>query len=189
MPIPDTTTEDYDKIVVDKPIDPKTFNTDLPPGITAQQMPNQSMESKPPVALGSLAPDFEATALASGIKTKVSSFRGQVVMLDFWATWCPPCRASLPETEALSTKYSGKGLVVMAISDETAETVKPFLSTNHYDFPTYLDSDSSANSAYKITGIPAVAIIDKQGRLSAFFVGLQQPDTVKAALAKAGLAE
>ena len=77
----------------------------------------------------------------------------------------------------------------MAISDEAPETIKPFLASNHYTFPAYRDVGSSAQQIYKITGIPTIAIIDKAGHLSAFFVGLQDPATVLDALKKAGLWE
>ena len=110
-----------------------------------------------------------------------------MVLIDFWATWCPPCRKGLPETQALAKKYGDKGLAVLAISDENAKTVAPFIRTNHYTVPAYLGVGSKVSSAYKIQAIPTVVILDKAGRLVTYMVGLQDPATIKAELKKAGL--
>jgi thiol-disulfide isomerase/thioredoxin len=182
------TTELYTNIQVGTPIAATVFDTKLPQGTQATQMPggNQSDDSKPPVPLGQPAPNFEVTAL-SGKKVKLSDFRGKVVMLDFWATWCPPCRKSLPETQKIEHRFVDKGLIVMAISDEDAPTVKPFLNHNHYTFSTYLDPKDQANKAFNIQAIPTVAIVDRGGHLVTYLVGLQDSGTILSELHKAGL--
>jgi peroxiredoxin len=186
MPATSQTTELYTHLLVNKPIPASAFDTKLPEGVQATQMPGGSDEQKPPVALGQMAPDFEITSL-DGKTAKLSDFRGKVVLLDFWATWCPPCRKSLPETQKLHQQYGEKGLAVLAISDEDSRTVTPFLKENRYTFPTYLDAKSVAGTAYNVSAIPTVAVIDRGGHLASYFVGLQEPETILAALQKAGL--
>ena len=141
---------------------------------------------KPPVRLGSMAPDISFTS-PSGKPVKLSSFRGHPVLIDFWATWCPPCREGLPETNKLFKKGAPKGLKVLAISDESAATISKFCKENKYVFTQYRDQGDKAEGKYKITGIPTTVIIDSKGRLKAFFVGLQSPSVIEAALKKVGV--
>ncbi len=180
------TTETYSHLVTDQDVSANVFDVTVPTGMTATDMAGADAP-QPPVKIGQLAPDFSVAALGGGQMVRLSSLRGRVVLLDFWATWCPPCRRGLPETQALSARYGGKGLAVLAISLEPPATVAHFVKTNHYTFPAYHDTMDGANKTYKINAIPTVAVIDATGHLSAFFVGLQDPETIKAALAKAGL--
>jgi len=153
--------------------------------LTVSASPALSQVATAP-AIGKRAPEISVTGV-DGSGTKLSALRGKVVLIDFWATWCPPCRKGLPETQALYKKYGKKGLAVLTITDEPKDTVKPFLKTNELTFPAYLDKSSATNQAYGIQAIPTVAIIDKNGKLSALFVGLQDKSTIIAALKKAGL--
>ena len=165
------------------------FLTTLPNGMKfrdpASKDPDEE-EPKPPVPLDRQAPNFTVKTL-TGKKRSLADFRGKVVLIDFWATWCGPCRIGLPETQRLAKAYKSSGLEVLAISDEDAKTVSPFLKSNHYTFPTYLDAQGKTATAYKIEGIPTTVVIDKRGRLVSYMVGLQDPATIKAALKKAGL--
>jgi len=138
------------------------------------------------VPVGQAAPEFEVASLTGETK-RLSDLRGKVVLLDFWATWCPPCRKGLPETQQLHREFADKGLAVLAISDEDSKTVEPFLKQNSYSFPTYLDAKGAAGKIYKVEAIPTVVIITREGRLSAYMVGLQSPETIRAELKKAGL--
>jgi thiol-disulfide isomerase/thioredoxin len=188
LPTSSKTTEVYSKLAVDQDVAANAFDVTVPKGLTTTDMTADDAAPTPPVKIGDAAPDFTVTSLGGKRTVQLSSLRGKVVMVDFWATWCPPCRRSLPETQKLAAQYAGKGLVVMAISDETKDTITKFVATNHYTFPTYRDVTGGADKAYKINAIPTLAIIDGTGHLSAFFVGLQDPSTVRAALKKAGLA-
>lgn len=180
-----TTTETYAHIVTDKQIAEATFGAG-PPQEQAASAGGQEEADKPPVALGTPAPAFEVVTM-EGVKTKLSDLKGKIVLIDFWATWCPPCRKGLPETQKSFDKYAAKGLAVMAISAETKEVIAPFLKENNYTFPTYVDEAGKANTAFGVTGIPTVAVIDREGKLVAFMVGLRDPEEILAALKKAGL--
>jgi len=142
---------------------------------------------KPPVPIGSPAPDFAVVDARTGEVVHLSSLRGKIVMIDFWATWCPPCRHSLPETQHIFSQYAGPDLAVMAVSGESRSTITGFVKDHGYTFPAYQDRDQSASQAYKANAIPTISIIDKQGRLAFYTVGLQDPSTVESALKKAGL--
>lgn len=177
-------TETYSDIKSPAEIGPDDFDLTF-----WQQDPPYSQsqaEPKPPVPLGSSAPDFEVQAL-NGRKVKLSSFRGRPVMIDFWATWCPPCRKGLPETNHLSKLGAVQGLEVMAISNENMASIARFMKQNHYSVKTYQDDGSKAERAYKVEVIPVLAMIDAKGRLSSYMVGLRQPGEITAALAKMGL--
>lgn len=110
------------------------------------------------------APDFTLTDL-QGRKFSLKDFRGKVVFLDFWATWCPPCVVSVPEVESLSTDYKGKKVEVISISmDDSAEAVRYFMQTHPISSRLAL-SNREIEFAYRIRGIPAFYIIDQEGLL------------------------
>ena len=186
MPTSSQTTEAYSHILVGQPIAPAVFAAAAPKGMKETNLMGRRAAASPLVSLGKPAPDIAVTGM-DGAQKRLSDFRGKVVLIDFWATWCPPCRKSLPETQRFHTEYGGKGLAVLAVSNEQKPTVTSFLAQNKYTFPAYLDRGSVAERAYHVTGIPSVAVIDRSGRLSAFIVGLSSRETILAALQKAGL--
>ena len=153
-------------------------------GGKAYQSPtDESTES--PLPIGQPAPDAEFVGL-DGQKVKLSSLKGKVVLIDFWATWCPPCREGLPVTDKLHRKY-GKDLVVLAVSDEDKETVSAFLKEFSYAFPPMLDSGAKAAEAYRVQAIPTTVIIDAKGNLSSYVVGLTPETAILGDLERAGL--
>jgi thiol-disulfide isomerase/thioredoxin len=138
----------------------------------------------PPVPIGSTAPDISVKTLGGKV-VKLSSLRGKPVFLDFWATWCGPCRESLPHTQELAAMH-GKNITVLAISNEDVPTISSFIKDNKYTFPTYRDSDNSAGTKYHVAAIPTFVVIDAKGKLVGYQVGFD-PDAVKASLAKVGI--
>jgi peroxiredoxin len=110
------------------------------------------------------ARDFTLAGL-DGKPVKLSSFRGNsVVILDFWATWCPPCRMSMPILQKLKDSLGSRGLVVLSIDQgENADTVRSFIRQNNYTLQVLLDPNGAAAAAWGVTGLPTMFVIDKEG--------------------------
>jgi len=113
-------------------------------------------------ALGFTLPDLD------GKPVKLSDYRGKVVLVNFWATWCPPCRREMPSMERLSKRLQGQPFVILAINQqEQADQV--FVFTGQLDpaptFPILFDRDSTVSHAWGVLGLPASFIVDKQGRV------------------------
>lgn len=122
---------------------------------------------KSPVAI----PDFSLTGL-DGRKVSLSSFKGKVVFLNFWATWCPYCINEMPSIGKLWTAMKGRDFVVMAVDvGETAATVSAFIKKNGMEFPVYLDPQGRVGDLLGVQGIPATFIIGKDGKVLARVVG------------------
>ena len=93
---------------------------------------------------------------------KLSQFKDKVVLLDFWATWCGPCRQSMPEVQAVWDKYHSKGLEVMSISDEPQATIVSFHRSSPFTYPVYRDADQIASGLFTQAGIPAFVLVKDQ---------------------------
>jgi peroxiredoxin len=108
----------------------------------------------------------------NGKKVTLSDYRGKVVLLEFWATWCPPCRASIPGLEKIHKAYKNKGLVVLAVSlDEGAwDSVKSFMTDYGITYTVLKGTDEVA-SQYHVRTIPMLLILDKEGRISKRYLG------------------
>ncbi|HWA84022.1 MAG TPA: redoxin domain-containing protein [Fimbriimonadaceae bacterium] len=177
------TTEAFSNIKTGITFAASIFDTKPPKGIA---MRTASDGSNPPVPLGSAAPDIVLTSL-DGKKVKLSSFRGKVVLIDFWATWCPPCRKGLPTTNKIHEQYDSKGLQVLALSTEDSATISAFVKDNKYTFAAYRDPNAEATKKYNVEGIPCTVIIDAKGKLSSYLVGLRPESEILDNLKKAGL--
>lgn len=116
-----------------------------------------AVESKP-------APDITVKSINNESLT-LSSLKGKVVLLNFWATWCPPCREEIPSMMKLNSAMAGKPFQMVAISiDEGGKkAVEDFFKESRFSLPAYLDQDTAAAKVYGITGVPETFVIDKQG--------------------------
>jgi len=113
-----------------------------------------------------------------GESASLSSYKGKVVFLNFWATWCPPCREEMPSMETLYKRYKDKGLEMLAINlSENTNTVRQFMDNNGYTFPVMMDSDGRVGGAYGIRSIPTTLIIDREGKIVAQVIGSIYWDT------------
>ena len=130
--------------------------------------------------------DFKLTDV-KGKVWELKSLRGKVVLVNFWATWCPPCRKEMPDLEALSTQYDKQGLVVLGITDEPAETVSGFLAKQPYTYPILFDPDHKAAGQFGINGIPKSYVYDRDGHLVAQSIDMRTRAQFQAMLAEAGL--
>ncbi len=123
----------------------------------------------------------------SGNSWTLSRLKGKVVVVNFWATWCPPCRKEMPDLEALYGELKSEGLVILAISDEESATVSKFIADKGYTYPILLDPGRKVNEAYAIEGIPHTCIYDRKGRLAAESIDMRTRGQFVKLLAKAGL--
>lgn len=136
---------------------------------------------------GKSAADFSLATL-DGKNVKLSSLKGQIVLLDFWATWCGPCRAEMPTIVKLHRELGPKGLRVFAVNvAEEPEKVRAFLKKNNYDLPVLLDRQRVASAAYSADAIPTLAVIGKDGKIAKYMVGGRSEAELRAALKLAGL--
>lgn len=109
------------------------------------------------------APDFALKDL-NGKELKLKDFRGKIVFLNFWATWCPPCRAEMPSMERLYSEFKDKDLAVLAVDlRESAKKVQAFKEKYDLNFPILLDSDGTIGLTYGIRSIPTTYLVDKEG--------------------------
>lgn len=121
-----------------------------------------------------------------GKKVELKSLRGKVVVLDFWATWCPPCREEMPHLEKLHRELKDKGLVIIGINTEDAKAARSFMKKYDYTFMTLID-DGSASNIYRIDAIPTVFVIDKAGKITSHYIGAQTEEVLRRAIKKAGI--
>ena len=119
------------------------------------------------------APEFTVTSLENGAPLKLSELKGKVVLLNFWATWCPPCREEMPSMMKLNSAMAGKPFQMVAVSiDEGGkQDVESFFKSSGFNLPTYFDTTGGASKAYGITGVPESFIIDKNGLLVKKVIG------------------
>jgi peroxiredoxin len=110
--------------------------------------------------------------LLPGGNAALSAYKGKVVVLNFWATWCPPCRAEMPSMETFYRRFKSQGLEILAVDGgEDAATVRQFIQQNGYTFPVLLDRDNAVNSRYGVSAIPTTYILDRNGSIIATVVG------------------
>lgn len=117
----------------------------------------------------------------------LSELRGKVVLINFWATWCPPCRKEIPDLESLYARFAPQGLVVLGISDEDLVKVEPFVRQHAISYPVLLDSRKSVNALFEIHGIPNSFVFDRTGELVAEAIDMRTQKQFLAMLRGAGL--
>jgi len=113
--------------------------------------------------------DFTLTSLDKQEYT-LSKLQGSVVLVDFWATWCPPCRTSIPVLISLYEKHKDRGFMVLGISNEDAATLEAFQKENNITYPILIDTEG-VGKAYNVTSIPNMYIFDKKGKIRKHQVG------------------
>jgi peroxiredoxin len=118
-----------------------------------------------------LAPDFFLKDL-NGNSVRLRDLRGKVVLLNFWATWCPSCRFEMPSMEALYKEYSRRGLVVLAVNfRESRGEIRPFYKEHNLSFPALLDPGGETFARYETWSLPTTFLIDKRGQIVGKVIG------------------
>jgi peroxiredoxin len=120
-------------------------------------------------------------------KWTLSDLRGKIVLVNFWATWCPPCRVELPALDTIYTHFQSQGLVILSISDENPFTVGSFLAPANYHPPVLIDSGGAVHKQFHITGIPRTFVFDRDGKLVAEAIDQCTLKQFLGMLAQAGL--
>ena len=123
--------------------------------------------------IGKPAPDFFLQTLENK-PVRLSQLKGHVVVVDFWATWCPPCRKSLPHLQAVSTnkEFAEKGLLVLGVNaQETKDKAQGFMKQNQYTFTVPLDSKGDVLKSYLVQGIPTTIVVGRDGKIKNAFIG------------------
>ena len=142
---------------------------------------NQSKQVR--LSPGLTVPDFTFPGL-DGKMVSLNDFRGKVVFLNIWATWCPPCRDEIPSMQRLYQKLKGEDFIILAVSIDKSgvETVAPFVKEYKMSFPVLLDKAGKIETLFGTTGTPESFIIDKQGVLDKKTIGPREWDSPEAML-------
>jgi len=137
----------------------------------------------PPSEVAGAAPAFTLTGL-DGRPVSLSDFRGKVVVLDFWATWCPPCKREIPDFIDLQKEYGSKDLQIVGIALDEPDKVQAFARQNGMNYPVLLGTDDVAMRYGGIEGIPTTFVIDKSGKIVAKFEGFRPREVFETEIKK-----
>ena len=145
------------------------------------------------LAKGDAVPDFQRPSLGGQSSVALADYAGQVVYLDFWASWCTPCRKSLPWADALYQELKDQGFTVLAINlDEEQEMATEFLQEVPLSFPVLYDGTGTVPPQYQVVGMPTSYIVDRDGKLRAVHTGFnpasadQVADAIRTLIAGTG---
>ncbi|AKS38156.1 membrane-associated thiol-disulfide oxidoreductase [Anoxybacillus gonensis] len=145
---------------------------------------SQQSSSNIGIDVGEIAPDFELMTL-QGEKMKLSQFRGKKVVLNFWASWCPPCRAEMPEMQRFYEQY-GQHVAIVAVNltnkEKNRHVVETFVNQKRLTFDIMLDEQGTVSKTYKVITIPTSYIIDEQGVIRSKHVGPLSYEAMKRAM-------
>ncbi|MCQ6276357.1 TlpA family protein disulfide reductase [Bacillus sp. V3B] len=134
-------------------------------------------DNLPGLGLGVNAPDFEVKTL-TGESVKLSDYRGKKVMLNFWATWCPPCKEEMPDMEEFYQQAKGD-VVILAVNIDPQYNVNKFVTEMGITFPILLDEKDTVNSMYQVLTIPTTYFIDEKGIIRHKYLTAMTEDIMK----------
>jgi peroxiredoxin len=117
----------------------------------------------------------------------LKDLRGKVVLVNFWATWCPPCRKEMPDLEALYKRFKDQGLVILSISDEDVNKVRPFVAQMNVTYPVLLDPGRKINELFQIYGIPKTFVYNRAGKLVTQSIDMRTRQQFLGMLKQAGI--
>lgn len=156
-----------------------------PPGTAVADAPGPLDRNVP--AVGQPAPDF-ALRDVNGNVVRLSDLRGKVVWVNFWATWCVPCKQELPDIQAVYDEKKAQGLEVLEVNtQESPDLALPYFEERSLTVPLLLDTRGGVYEQYKLTGLPDSFFIDRDGKVAALYFGQLSPQKMRERLATAGL--
>jgi peroxiredoxin len=124
-----------------------------------------------PIKVNYPAPELELTNL-DGARSSLKDYLGSVILVNMWATWCPPCKAEMPTLQDFYEKHREEGFILIGINDgDTLDVVAPFAKEYGLTFPVWLDADHSAGQAFKAMSLPSSFVIDRAGTVRLSWVG------------------
>jgi thiol-disulfide isomerase/thioredoxin len=183
-------TIDYTTTVPNAPAKPDAYAWVAPPGAKdAEEMADESIggpggtgEVADHILKDKPAPDFKLAGLDDK-QVALKDLKGSVVVLDFWATWCGPCVASLPKLDALAKETAAKGVKIFAVNQgEDKELVQGFMKSKKLTVPVLLDDDSKVGNKYKAQAIPETVLSGQDGVVRAVFVGSGSEEGIRKAV-------
>ena len=154
-----------------------------PPDFSEDYQPDSATFVSSRSLLNTKAPAFEGTVISGGGKAKLAELTGKVIVLDFWATWCGPCRMTMPKLNEWQRTYGDRGLVIVGLSSEDEPDIKEFLKTTPLDYTIAHDADAKAARAYNVTALPMLLVIDKTGMIRHVTLGAGNLDAIEASFA------
>jgi thiol-disulfide isomerase/thioredoxin len=159
------------------------------PAPTIPPIESETLPTAEPIgrflAAGSPAPSFTLKTLDGG-RVSLSDYTGRPVFINFWATWCGPCRTEMPEIVAAYEAHKGEGLAVLAVDAtqlDIVDDVRAFAQQFKMPFPVLLDEDNVVNEAYSIIGLPTSVFVDAEGQVSGVNIGPMTSDVIEKYLA------
>jgi peroxiredoxin len=175
----------FDEILVDEAPPDELFAFEAPAGAKEVEDFTTGGATRTDLS-GKAAPDFRLADL-DGRPHRLENYRGKVVVLDFWASWCAPCRKELPAIEKLHLQYGSKDLVILAVNSESHKVASSFIKKYGYTFTVLTDVEGSVFDDYAVSSIPVTIVVDKEGLISAHFIGYQGEEELLAAIRRAGM--
>jgi peroxiredoxin len=118
----------------------------------------------------------------SGNRVRLEDLHGHPVLLDFWASYCPPCKRATAFSEKLAKTYRQAGLIVWGVTQDTPDGARSWLNFNHLTLPVLLDADGVAFKAFQVAGVPVVILIDEQGKVVEYWEGMDDQSQVQTAV-------
>ena len=127
--------------------------------------------------LGDAAPQCPDAKYSDQTELNFSKYKGRVLLVDFWATWCPPCKKSMPFLNHLHNEYHARDFEVLAINvDEDSDEAKNFLTSNPIDYPTTFDPNGSCPQTFEVKAMPSSYLVDKDGVIRYIHLGFRDED-------------
>jgi len=170
---------------LNEPVPDSMFQFTPPEGAKEVKEFQGPVKAVPDLA-GKAAADFKLNSM-DGKEFSLSALRGKVVLIDFWASWCMPCRKDMPALEKIYGDFRSSGLVMIGMdAGEDQDTVSKFLQQTKLSYPIVLAGEMNVLESYSVTAFPTLVLIDREGNIALYHVGSGSEAELRAALAKLG---